>query len=79
MLTAANDGSTSPAAARTVAGTRTSAAAIVATAIEKWLGRHAEAVTTLERAMQQLSPDAAGPTVGLRRQMETDLATFRAS
>jgi non-specific serine/threonine protein kinase/serine/threonine-protein kinase len=42
------------------------------------LGRRDEAISTLEGALGQLSPNAAGPTVGLKRQMETDLATFKA-
>jgi len=42
------------------------------------LGRRAEAISTLEGALQLLTPGAAGPAVGLRRQMESDLASFRA-
>jgi tetratricopeptide (TPR) repeat protein len=41
------------------------------------LGRRDEAVRTLEGALGQLTTGDTGPTVGLRRQMETDLATFR--
>jgi eukaryotic-like serine/threonine-protein kinase len=40
------------------------------------LGRVSEAITALEAALARLT-DAAGPTVGLRRQIEADLATFR--
>ncbi|HUR32333.1 MAG TPA: protein kinase [Vicinamibacterales bacterium] len=42
------------------------------------LGRRGEAVAALEGALRQLAPGAGGPAVGLRRQMETDLAAFRA-
>ncbi len=41
------------------------------------LGRREEAITTLEGALRLLPDGAAGPAVGLRRQMDTDLATFR--
>ena len=41
------------------------------------LGRRDEALTTLETALKQLPPGTSGPAVGLRRQMETDLASFR--
>jgi tetratricopeptide (TPR) repeat protein len=40
------------------------------------LGRVSDAVTTLEGALARLA-DAAGPMLGLRRQIETDLAAFR--
>ncbi len=41
------------------------------------LGHHAEAVATLEQALKTLPPATAGPAVGLRRQIEKDLATFK--
>jgi tetratricopeptide (TPR) repeat protein len=41
------------------------------------LGQHAEAVATLEQALKTLPPATAGPAVGLRRQIENDLATFK--
>ena len=41
------------------------------------LGRRAEATETLEVALKQLASGVSGPTVGLRRQMEADLKTFR--
>ena len=42
------------------------------------LGHTAEAVQALERALNTLPPAAAGPAVGLRRQIDADLATFKA-
>ena len=41
------------------------------------LGRRAEAVSTLEGALSRLAPDAPGPMLGLRRQIETDLTAIR--
>jgi non-specific serine/threonine protein kinase/serine/threonine-protein kinase len=41
------------------------------------LGRPADAVRTLEDALNRLAADVQGPQLGLRRQIETDLATFR--
>jgi non-specific serine/threonine protein kinase/serine/threonine-protein kinase len=41
------------------------------------LGRRDEAVRTLEKALDTLARASAGPTVGLRRQIEADLATFK--
>jgi non-specific serine/threonine protein kinase/serine/threonine-protein kinase len=42
------------------------------------LGRRDEAISTLENALRQLPPTPSGPAVGLKQQMETDLAGFRA-
>jgi len=42
------------------------------------LGHKEEAVKTLEQALTTLPPAASGPAVGLRRQVEADLATFKA-
>ena len=42
------------------------------------LGHKDEAVQTLEQALKTLPPAATGPAVGLRRQIEADLATFKA-
>ncbi len=42
------------------------------------LGRKEEAVRALEQALKTLPPAASGPAVGLRRQIEADLATFKA-
>ena len=42
------------------------------------LGHKDEAVKTLEQALKTLPPAASGPAVGLRRQVEADLATFKA-
>lgn len=42
------------------------------------LGRKDEAVRTLEQALKTLPPASTGPAVGLRRQIEADLATFKA-
>jgi len=42
------------------------------------LGHKDEAVKTLEQALKTLPPAASGPAVGLRRQVESDLATFKA-
>ena len=41
------------------------------------LGHKDEAVKTLEQALKTLPPAASGPAVGLRRQVEADLATFK--
>jgi len=41
------------------------------------LGHKMEAVRTLETALKTLPPASSGPAVGLRRQIETDLATFK--
>jgi non-specific serine/threonine protein kinase/serine/threonine-protein kinase len=41
------------------------------------LGHKDEAVRTLEQALKTLPPATSGPAVGLRRQIETDLATFK--
>jgi non-specific serine/threonine protein kinase/serine/threonine-protein kinase len=41
------------------------------------LGRKTEAVQTLEQALKTLPAAASGPAVGLRRQIELDLATFK--
>jgi tetratricopeptide (TPR) repeat protein len=41
------------------------------------LGNTAEAVRTLEAALKALPATPAGPAVGLRRQIEADLATFK--
>jgi non-specific serine/threonine protein kinase/serine/threonine-protein kinase len=41
------------------------------------LGHKDEAVKTLEQALKSLPPAASGPAVGLRRQVEADLATFK--
>jgi tetratricopeptide (TPR) repeat protein/tRNA A-37 threonylcarbamoyl transferase component Bud32 len=43
------------------------------------LGHTAEAVQTLEQALRTLPAATAGPSVGLRRQIEADLATFKAA
>jgi tetratricopeptide (TPR) repeat protein len=40
-------------------------------------GNSVAAVETLQRALSLLPPSAGGPAVGLRRQIETDLAQFR--
>ena len=40
-------------------------------------GNRAESVQTLERALALLPASASGPAVGLRRQIETDLAQFK--
>ena len=42
------------------------------------LGNKAEAIGTLEKALNTMPAATSGPAVGLRRQVETDLATFRA-
>ncbi len=41
------------------------------------LGNREEAVRTLEQALTALPAAASGPAVGLRRQVETDLASFK--
>lgn len=41
------------------------------------LGRKDEAVKTLEEALKTLPSGASGPAVGLRRQIESDLASFK--
>ena len=41
------------------------------------LGHHDEAIKTLEQALNSMPSATSGPAVGLRRQVETDLATFR--
>jgi serine/threonine protein kinase len=41
------------------------------------LGQKTEAVQTLEQALKTLPAAAAGPAVGLRRQIESDLAKFK--
>jgi tetratricopeptide (TPR) repeat protein len=41
------------------------------------LGNRDEAVRTLEQALKTLPAATTGPAVGLRRQVETDLATFK--
>jgi non-specific serine/threonine protein kinase/serine/threonine-protein kinase len=43
------------------------------------LGQKGQAVQTLERALTTLPPAASGPAVGLRRQIEADLAMFKGS
>jgi non-specific serine/threonine protein kinase/serine/threonine-protein kinase len=43
------------------------------------LGHRGEAVRTLEHAIEAMPPGAAGPALGLRRQIEADLATFKAA
>ena len=40
-------------------------------------GNHTAAVETLERALSLLPANPTGPAVGLRKQIETDLARFR--
>jgi tetratricopeptide (TPR) repeat protein len=40
------------------------------------LGNHQEAIRTLEQALKTMPPATTGPAVGLRRQVETDLAVF---
>jgi tetratricopeptide (TPR) repeat protein len=42
------------------------------------LGHRNEAVKTLEQALKTMPAAASGPAVGLRRQVEADLATFKA-
>ena len=42
------------------------------------LGHKDEAVKTLEQALKTMPPAASGPAVGLRRQIEADLNTFKA-
>ena len=41
------------------------------------LGNRDEAVQTLEQALKTMPAATSGPAVGLRRQVDTDLATFR--
>ena len=41
------------------------------------LGNHDEAIRTLEQALKRMPTAASGPAVGLRRQVEIDLATFK--
>jgi eukaryotic-like serine/threonine-protein kinase len=41
------------------------------------LGDDATAIATLEQALARLTQATSGPAVGLRRQIETDLATFQ--
>jgi hypothetical protein len=41
------------------------------------LGHRAEAVQTLEQALKTLPAAKSGPAVGLRRQIESDLAAFK--
>jgi tetratricopeptide (TPR) repeat protein len=43
------------------------------------LGHKDEAVRTLEQALKTLPAATSGPSVGLRRQIETDLATFKSA
>ena len=43
------------------------------------LGHRDEAVQTLEQALKTLPAATTGPSVGLRRQIEADLATFKAA
>jgi hypothetical protein len=43
------------------------------------LGHQSEAVRTLEQVLKALQPATSGPAVGLRRQVEADLATFKAA
>jgi tetratricopeptide (TPR) repeat protein len=43
------------------------------------LGHKDEAVRTLEQALGTLPPATSGPAVGLRRQIEADLATFKSA
>ena len=43
------------------------------------LGHKDEAVQTLEQALKTLPAATTGPSVGLRRQIEADLATFKAA
>jgi non-specific serine/threonine protein kinase/serine/threonine-protein kinase len=43
------------------------------------LGNRAEAIRTLEAALKSMPPAAGGPAVGLRRQVEADLATFKST
>ena len=41
------------------------------------LGQRAEAIQTLEKALGLIPPTAAGPALGIRKQIETDLARFK--
>jgi hypothetical protein len=41
------------------------------------MGHRDDAVRTLEQALKAMPAANSGPAVGLRRQVETDLATFR--
>ena len=41
------------------------------------LGRRREAVATLERALALIPPAAAGPALGIRKQIETDLTRYK--
>jgi tetratricopeptide (TPR) repeat protein len=41
------------------------------------LGQRDEAVSTLEQALKLMPPTASGPALGLRKQIETDLARFK--
>jgi non-specific serine/threonine protein kinase/serine/threonine-protein kinase len=41
------------------------------------VGNQQEAIRTLEQALKMMPAATSGPAVGLRRQVETDLATFR--
>ena len=41
------------------------------------VGKKAEAIRILEQALATLPPATSGPAVGLRRQVEADLATFK--
>jgi len=43
------------------------------------LGDRAGAISSLEQALKTLPEAASGPAVGLRRQVEADLATFKSS
>ena len=43
------------------------------------LGNHQEAISTLEQALKTMPPATSGPAVGLRRQVETDLAVFKSA
>jgi tetratricopeptide (TPR) repeat protein len=43
------------------------------------LGNRTEAIRTLEEALKVMPPATSGPAVGLRRQVEADLTTFKAS
>jgi non-specific serine/threonine protein kinase/serine/threonine-protein kinase len=43
------------------------------------LGRKADAIRTLEQALQTMPAATSGPAVGLRRQVEADLAMFKSA
>jgi non-specific serine/threonine protein kinase/serine/threonine-protein kinase len=43
------------------------------------LGNIAEGIRTLEQALKTMPPGVSGPAVGIRRQVEADLTTFKAT